>query len=120
MVKDKTTDKADDPIEDAVQRSGLRPRPRLGTELEERLASTEVKAAAQYASMENMAARLHNLADEIELTDDDLVPIDEAEASAIPEPVDFEDSLVSNIEEVRAQLNKGLSDQSAAHTKPTE
>lgn len=97
--KDLTTD---DRITAAVQRSMPRAeRPRLTTEIEIKLADTEHRSAAQYASMEEMARRLHDVADEIELTDGDLEEIDDR---AIPEAIDFEDSLVQNIEIVRAQL----------------
>lgn len=102
--KDLTTD---DRIAAAVQRSMPRERPRLTTEMEVKLADTEHRAAAQYASMEEMTRRLHETADaidqgEIELSVDDLEEVDDA----TPEPIDFEDSLVQNIEIVRAQLNK--------------
>lgn len=115
MDKTNETAKADSAIEDAVQRSGPRPRPRLGTELEDRLAPTEAKAAAQYASMENMATKLHALADEIDLDEDDLLPLYTEDDDAVPQAVDFEDSLVQNIEEVRAQLIREL-----VTKKPTE
>lgn len=108
MVDKKTPDGPVDPIEDAVQRSMPRnTRPRLCTEAEAALASTESKAAAQYASMESITQKLHDLADEIELSDDDLIPDDEPR-DALPEVLEFEDSLVHNIEEVRAQLIKDL------------
>ena len=110
MVDKKTPDGTICPIEDAVQRSMPRnTRPRLNTESEAALASTESKAAAQYASMENITQKLHDLADdlEIELSEVDLIPDDEPR-DALPEIVDFEDSLVHNIEEVRAQLIKDL------------
>ena len=104
---DKT--KADDLIANAVYRSGPRHRPRLGTELEDRLAETEARAAAQYASMESKTDELNRIADEIELANDDALQVGAPEdATAVPRAVDFEDSLVQNIEEVRAHLIRDL------------
>jgi len=82
----------------------------LGTELEDRLAETEARSAAQYASMESKTDELNRIADEIELTVDDMLPIevDDDDSDAVPQAVDFEDSLVQNIEEVRAQLMRDL------------
>jgi len=78
--------------------------------LEDRLAETEARSAAQYASMESKTDELNRIADEIELTVDDMLPIevDDDDSDAVPQAVDFEDSLVQNIEEVRAQLMRDL------------
>jgi hypothetical protein len=104
---DKTT-KHDDHIASAVQRSMPREgRPRLGTELEEKLSGVEHRAAAQYASMEDFARRLNSFADgidsgEIELSSEDIEIVE-----AVPDETEFEDSMVHNIEDVRAKLLQG-------------
>ena len=82
-------------VAQTTQRSLPNPkRPRLTTDIEDRLAAVDRRDAAKYASMETLAHQFDVLAKAID-------------SSGVPEEVwDDDDSLVHHIEQTRAKLIK--------------
>lgn len=90
-------------VAETCQRSLPNPnRPRLSTASEARLAEVDRKDAVKYASMETIIHQLNGVADALDADAQSEVP--PRDLSAIPEDGEWEDSMVHNIEEARAQL----------------
>lgn len=76
-------------------------RPRLKTDCEERLAAVDRRDAAKYASMETLTHQFNAVADRMQAEEQE-------ERDAIPQSdEEWEDSMVHNIEAVRAKLVAG-------------
>jgi hypothetical protein len=80
-------------------------RPRLSTATEERFAEVDRRDAAKYASMETLTHKFCQLADELEADDEaERAAAITPPAGTVVEKWEEEDSMVHNIEDVRAKL----------------